>query len=75
MKNEIGTYIQAFMDAHNIPRKLVSSGTGIHISTLSRILTGKQEIQFRHVFRIGFFLGCEVTKRMPEPGGARLVAA
>lgn len=53
------------MAAYDIPRKVVSSRTGIHESTLSRKINGIDDFQPEEIFSIGVAIGETMTTKRP----------
>lgn len=63
--SEIGQFIRGYMAAYDIPRKVVSSRTGIHESTLSRKINGIDDFQPEEIFSIGVAIGETMTTKRP----------
>ena len=48
-----GARLEGYLDALSVPRKAVAAESGIHESTLSRIISGQQIATFEHGLKIG----------------------
>lgn len=54
---DIGSYIAAWLDSRDIPRKAVCSQLRMDQATMSRKINGERDFQEEEIFRIGFAAG------------------
>ena len=64
--NLIATNIKKVLSKKNLTQLDLCNGTGINTSTMSRILSGKQNISTKQLVIISHFLDVEISKFMKD---------
>lgn len=63
MRGNFGQYLAGYIAAQDVPRKVITTRTGIHASTLSRKINAVEDFQAEEVLSIGVAIGRHVEAR------------
>jgi len=60
-----GQYLAGYLDAVDLPRKVICERTGIHPSTLSRKINSVENFQHEEILAIGVAIGQHTAAQGP----------